>query len=376
MGCIEVDALARQSLSSNRKHWRLISPPDVLDAASELWPSDLGLNVGELTCLAGGPPCQPFSKAAQWSRRRRRGLSDSRSHALDGFLALVDRFLPRAVLIENVSGFVSGRHSALSYLERALREINRANGTSYVLHSRVMNAADYGVPQSRSRAILVAFREGEEFVWPKPTHKNAPVRAWDAIGSLRGQPAPPAAAGRWSRLLPSIPEGANYLWHTRSGGGLPLFGYRTRYWTFLLKLAKNAPSWTVAAQPGPSSGPFHWDNRPLSIVELLRIQTFPGNWIVEGSHRDQVRQVGNATPPLLAEVLGRAMLRALRIECPGGALRLAIRRRQRVPPARVPSEVPIEYLTRVGRHPDHPGAGRGPSALESSRSRRSAKRSS
>ena len=69
--------------------------------------------------------------------------------------------------------------------------------------------------------------------------------------------------GKWVGLLPSIPEGKNYLWHTSRGGGLPLFGWRTRYWTFLLKLAKNRPSWTIQAQPGPAVGPFHLSYKRL-----------------------------------------------------------------------------------------------------------------
>src|SRR3546814_15139025 len=63
-----------------------------------------------------------------------------------------------------------------------------------------------------------------------------------------------AIKGKWADLLPSIPEGQNYLWHTERGGGIPLFGWRRRYWNFLLKLAKNKPSWTIQAQPGPATG--------------------------------------------------------------------------------------------------------------------------
>ena len=77
----------------------------------------------------------------------------------------------------------------------------------------------------------------------------------------------PAARGGWADLLPSIPEGQNYLWHTDRGGGRPLFGYRRRFWSFLLKLSKHRPSWTLSAQPGPSTGPFHWTNRPLAVRE-------------------------------------------------------------------------------------------------------------
>ncbi|MGH9046082.1 MAG: DNA cytosine methyltransferase, partial [Acidimicrobiales bacterium] len=276
--------------------------------APTLKTSALGLTRRELGLLAGGPPCQPFSKAAQWSAAARVGLSDVRSHCLLDFLDLIEVFLPRALLIENVSGFVQGEVSALGLIEERLHGINRSQGTHYDLQKLVVDAADYGVPQHRSRALLVACRDGEVFRWPKPTHADSPATAWDAIGDLELEDEEiPEPIGKWAALLPSIPEGQNYLWHTDRGGGEPIFGYRTRFWSFLLKLKKSEPSWTLPAQPGPSTGPFHWDNRPLAVRELLRLQSFPNDWVVEGGYRSQVRQVGNATPPLLAEVVGRAL---------------------------------------------------------------------
>jgi DNA (cytosine-5)-methyltransferase 1 len=271
-------------------------------------------------------------------------------------------FLPRAVLIENVSGFVQGEVSALAVIEECLAEINRCEGTGYQLQKLVVDAADYGVPQRRHRALLVACREGEVFQWPKPSHAETPITAWDAIGDLQlGDEGLPDLVGKWAGLLPSIPEGQNYLWHTDRGGGEPIFGYRTRFWSFLLKLKKSEPSWTLPAQPGPSTGPFHWDNRPLAVKELLRLQSFPSDWVVEGDHRDRVRQVGNATPPLLAEVVGRALATQLFDEqYHGRHLKLRIEPQDHIPAARARRPVPGEFRYLVGKHPAHPGAGKGP----------------
>src|SRR5262249_18489369 len=105
--------------------------------------------------------------------------------------------------------------------------------------------------------------------------------------------------------LPSIPEGENYLWHTARGGGMPLFGWRTRYWSFLLKLAKDRPAWTIQAQPGPATGPFHWTNRRLSSQELCRLQTFPDGLQFDCGRNDVQRMLGNAVPSLVAEVIAR-----------------------------------------------------------------------
>ena len=148
------------------------------------------------------------------------------------------------------------------------------------------------MPQRRRRAIVLATRGLPDFKWPEPTHERKPVRDWDALADVEVLD-PPIAYGKWSGLLPTIPEGHNYLWHTPRGQGRPLFGYRTRFWSFLLKLSKAQPSWTLPAQPGPSTGPFHWDSRPLTAQESLRLQTFPVEWYVSGQFRDQIRQIGN-----------------------------------------------------------------------------------
>lgn len=301
VGCIEVNDTARRSLKANRPEWPILDPGDVQVVAQTLRPRHLGLAPGELSLLSGAPPCQPYSKAAMWSLTAWNGLDDDRATPLHSFLNLADHFLPEAVLLENVPGFVKGRHSALSVIDHALNEINRRNGTSYKLHHEILQADHYGVPQRRQRAILIALRDGSAPPWPTPTHADPPCRAWDALHDLDDTSPAPRMTGKWADLLPSIPEGWNYLWHTNRGRGQPLFGYRTRYWSFLLKLAKAEPAWTVPAQPGPANGPFHWDNRPLRTSEMLRLQTFPAAWVVEGARRDQVVQVGNATPPLLGE---------------------------------------------------------------------------
>jgi DNA (cytosine-5)-methyltransferase 1 len=359
LGCVEIDPVARRSLKANRSDAWPILGDDIDEVAGAPDSPVRRLGRGELSLLAGGPPCQPYSKAAMWAPTAWAGLADERATPLHSFLRLVDLLCPEAVLIENVPGFARGPRSALSTVAAALAQINARHGTAYAATVSILDAAEYGVPQHRQRAIVIARRDGGSGVAPLPTHVTSPVRAWDAIGSLPPDDEVVSPAGRWAKLLPSIPEGENYLWHTTRGGGLPLFGYRTRYWSFLLKLAKCRPAWTLAAQPGPSTGPFHWDNRPLTTVEMLRLQSFPADWKVEGDRRERVRQVGNATPPLLAEVLGRHLRSILHGEEVRTAT-LAIPLQDPVPPARRRLPVPKEYLGLVGDHPDHPGTGSGP----------------
>ena len=170
--------------------------------------------------------------------------------------------------------------------------------------------------------------------------------------------------GRWGRLLSSIPEGHNYLWHTDRGGGVPLFGWRRRYWGFLLKLSKDRPSWTIQAQPGPATGPFHWDNRRLSHRELCRLQTFPDDVQVVGNPGSVRKQIGNAVPSLLAEVLGREIRTQFfheeRADCP---LSLLPSISAKASTAGVVAPVPMEYLSLRGEHEPHPGTGLGTAAV-------------
>jgi DNA (cytosine-5)-methyltransferase 1 len=290
-------------------------------------------------------------------------MMDKRAQTVVSTLTLVRRFLPKAVLFENVRGFIQGQRSALGYLREEFEDIERTEGARYTLHVKVVNAADFGVPQNRYRAIVVAIRDQHEFLWPEATHSVSPLTAWDALWDVRPSRIP-EPKGKWSSLLPLIPEGQNYLWLTSRGGGPELFGYRTKYWNFLLKLAHDRPSWTLPASPGPSTGPFHWDNRPLAVEEQLRLQSFPDEWEVSGTFREQTLQIGNATPVLLAEVLGRSVVRALaddlRSTAPLVRGPAAVTRR----PAAVATVVPRHFVSLVGEKAAHAGEGRGPAGRE------------
>ena len=174
--------------------------------------------------------------------------------------------------------------------------------------------------------------------------------------------------GAWAELLPSIPEGSNYLHHTDRGGGLPLFGWRRRYWSFLLKLAKDQPSWTIQAQPGPAIGPFHWKNRRLSMRELARLQTFPDDVRITGSRGAVQKQLGNAVPSLLAEVIAREIrVQLLGMKPLAGAPKLLPPDRSPPPAAEPVARVPKKYRKLIGEHDAHPGTGKGYGAVERER---------
>jgi len=361
VGCIEKDPKCAMTLKFNRPAWQLLTPNDVMAAANTLKPSDLSLCAGDLSIVAAGPPCQPFSVAGQWTSKGRRGMNDGRSATVGALLNIVESFLPEVLLIENVAGFLRGVASAKPFVDARLEEINQRYSTKYDLTARVMDSADYGVPQHRRRVVAVALRDGGKLQYPSATHLSNPVTAWEAIGDLK-ETNLPVPHGRWTDLLPSIPEGLNYQYLTYRGGGQELFGYRTRYWSFLLKLAKDRPAWTLPASPGPASGPFHWDNRPLTVRERMRLQSFPDSWSLAGSPGDQIRQVGNATPPLLSEVIGRELVSQIfkprhSWNSGPGMIRPGL---SPAPPPCPAVPVPASYTPHLGNKGAHPGPGQGP----------------
>jgi DNA (cytosine-5)-methyltransferase 1 len=371
--CVELDEDARETLKRNRPEWPLSEPGDIHLLTPEELLRQAGLKRRQLTLLAGGPPCQPFSKSMYWSTGDAPRLRDPRAKTLHAYLDVVATALPQALLLENVKGLAfDGKDEGLRLLERGLRKINRDHGTEYAPQVVTLNAADYGVPQVRERVFVVASIDGRQIETPSPTHGNGEglepfLTAWDAIGHLDTDSWPEEldASGRWARLLPSIPEGQNYLWHTPRNadrGSQPLFGWRTRFWSFLLKLAKAQPSWTIQADPGPATGPFHWKSRLLSIEEMCRLQTFPHGYDLFGSRRSAHRQVGNAVPSAIGELLGLELRRQLFGHRVRRGLRLLPERGKRCPAPERVARVPQQYLDLRAEHGEHPGTGLGPAA--------------
>lgn len=370
---VEPDSDARATITTNFPDWTLTPTGRIEDLDHGDVCVHAGVKPGELALLAGGPPCQPFSKSGYWFNGDSARLDDPRAHTLGAYFDVLQTMLPRAFILENVPGIAyRAKSEGLDLVERRLAEINARESTNYSAHVLHLNAADYGVPQLRRRVVIVGSREGAHFGVPSATHSSDAegglqqyITAWDAIGDLDVDdfPSELLPTGKWAGLLPSIPEGCNYLWHTAEGGGASLFGSRTRYWSFLLKLAKSQPSWTLQAAPGPATGPFHWRNRMLSVREYCRLQTFPDAFEVSGSRRAAIRQVGNAVPPLLAEVLGRAISSSFFGGDVEGDLRYSVTARGESPEPEPVGAVPQQYAEVAGPHPRHPGTGKGPGAV-------------
>jgi len=366
---LEMDAVACRTVRLNR-NWPILEG-DIHDYSSEKILRIGGLSPGEPDVLIGGPPCQPFSKSSYWMNGDTMRLDDPRSDTLTAYLRVLRDTQPRVFLLENVHGLAfKDKDEGLRYLLKGIQKINAETGSNYSVTWKMLNAVHFGVPQRRERIFLVGCRDGTPFEFPKPTHCALedeglvseglePYRtAWDAIGDLPPFPDDPSLklGGKWADLLPSIPEGENYLWHTNRRGGKPLFGWRTRYWSFMLKLSKRLPSWTIQAQPGSSIGPFHWKNRKLTAHEMCRLQTFPDGLVFDCGRTDIQKMIGNAVPSLLAEILAREIrYQFLGDKNARNSLVLIPPVRKPVPPPERPQLLAEKYHAFIGEYPDHPG---------------------
>jgi DNA (cytosine-5)-methyltransferase 1 len=288
------------------------------------------LSVGDAALVIGGPPCTPFSKSGFWLEEKRTS-ADPNASLLDEYVRVVGEAKPEAFVLENVQGLTYRTHSVqFERLLRGLRDLG------YNPCWKVLLAADYGVPQLRRRVFVVGRRDGKRFVFPQSTHsgwsehdrvvdatKLPYVTTRDVLADLLpgGPEAEEAVEGEWADLAAEVPPGQNYLWHTSRYGGQDVFKWRSRYWTFLLRLDPKRPSTTLQAQPGPWVGPFHWENvrnqrgdlraRRLRVPEMLRIMTFPDGFVIVGDRTDTQRQLGNAVPVDLGKVVIKALMEQL-----------------------------------------------------------------
>lgn len=186
-----------------------------------------------------------------------------------------------------------------------------AEKAGYQVTQVTANAAEYGVAQTRERVFLLGSKHSKPEA-PEPTHSvlgklglKPMITAGEALQGLdhrRYFEPEEIVTGRWAEHLKTVPPGGNYKAHTAwAGHPDPSFITETRFWNFLLKLSPERPSWTIAASPGPWTGPFHWTSRRLRTVEMAALQGFPEGYALIGSRREKVRQLGNAVPPPLAK---------------------------------------------------------------------------
>jgi DNA (cytosine-5)-methyltransferase 1 len=324
---VESNATARATMLANSAtYFPDLSDDGLLGDVVAVEPEQLleraGCGPGDVGLLVGGPPCTPFSKSGYWLEYKRAG-ADPRASLLDEYVRLLAGIQPRAFVMENVYG-LAYRNQNRAVLDRFLAGVRAAG---YAAEYRILLAADYGVPQLRQRLFCVGVSadlidvpiDSWRLAWPVPTHSgpHETRTGWDqslqphmaagtALAGLLENPEEHEehVTGTYAEALEAVPPGQNYLyWTAKRGHPAPRFEWRSRYWSFLLKLDPTRPSPTIQGQPGPWVGPFHWDSRRLRVAELKRLMTLPDDFVVLGNRRDQQLQLGNAVPPRLAEAV-------------------------------------------------------------------------
>ncbi|MCZ8133769.1 MAG: DNA cytosine methyltransferase [Rhodobacteraceae bacterium] len=296
-----------------------VSSPDIKDEILE------SVSGQEISIVVGGPPCQGFSMFGNRRFVNTKGYDphlDPRNKLVFSFVDMVRAIDPRWFVMENVPG-LANLDSGL-FLETLLADFKELGYSS--VEYRILNAADYGVPQLRKRLLIIGNRTGHIIPWPKKKFFAAP-RDWQdgyrTVGEVISDLAEQSSYDRYTchvpmRHKPLLVERYKYI---PEGGKLdpeklPVelqVGYRTdkvkNYSHVFKRLHRDRPSTTMV--PGHNAFPIHpWLNRALTVREAARIQTFPDDMEFLGSRQEQCIQVGNAFPPLLAEVLGNNIRKA------------------------------------------------------------------
>lgn len=330
MAANEYDPVICQTIRLNRPSLRLYEA-DIRNLNADEIFQNLNIQPGELFLINGGPPCQAFSTAG-----RRLGLNDERGNVFLYFIDMIGYLMPKYVVMENVRGLLSvplkhrphdergSEYPPLSAEENsggALKHIiDKLNAYGYRISFNLYNTANFGVPQIRERIIMFGSRDGDAVPDLVPTHDEhgrCGLPLWKTFADAVLDLKPPfnhvnfsekrlhyyrmlGPGQNWRDLPDSLkPEamGKSYF----AGGGKT---------GFFRRLAWDRPSPTVVTRPNmPATDLAHpVEDRPLSVEEYARIQTFPDSWQFAGNILDQYKQIGNAVPVKFGQAIGEHLI--------------------------------------------------------------------
>jgi DNA (cytosine-5)-methyltransferase 1 len=251
--------------------------------------------------LSGGSPCQAFSILG-----KRQSFDDDRGKLVFEFIRIIEELFPRAFVFENVPGILS-----LNKGEDWLLLKSKFESTGFKIYHQVLNAADFGVPQTRKRLFVIGFREHISFDFPKPTHRDfsqapdlleyalpkwLPAKlALENVIGLKNHDIRPHG-DRVKQRYRKVPQGSrDVVDHTH-------------------RIHPDKPSGTVLVGSKAGGGRPHihpYEPRHITPREAARLQSFPDWYTFSGTQTSQYRQIGNAVPPLLAYMVGTAIHEAL-----------------------------------------------------------------
>ena len=325
---------------------------DLSTADSIIKVADLMKECG-IEILAGGPPCQPFSKAGRNGIRKlveegRREPKDERRELWRSYIEIVDRARPRAIIMENVPDMALDTEM---FIFRSL--VEELEQLDYSVYAKVIETWRYGVPQHRQRLIVVAFRDGLEFEWPDDYPEK--VSLWNAIGDLpevEGGWRPEGGADGWAEYDEPLTEFQRYIRRrVTTADAHKVFDHITRpvreddreifemmdsstkysdlpehlrryradiYDDKYKRLDENDVSRTITAHIAKDGYGFIHPRQPrtLTVREAARIQTFPDDFRFNGPPSAAFKQIGNAVPPRAAGAIAKKMVEAIERDVP------------------------------------------------------------
>jgi DNA (cytosine-5)-methyltransferase 1 len=303
IAAFEINEVFCKTLRRNRPSWKVFGPPNFRGDVSRT--QEVCAQLGSLVTapfpgvFVGGPPCQPFSIAAN-QRFSMTGENFKRvgfEHELNGnllfdYIKIIGHFKPLAFLVENVPGLRDVDDGV--QLSRAKKQLERLGYA--VEDPLVLDAAHYGIPQSRSRLFLIGSRLKKPFRAPKIYN--------ELIGS----------GSVLNELPTNIPNAEIRMHNAELIARYMRLGYGQRDALGRVdRLNPTVPSKTVIAGGTKGGGRSHLHPeipRTLSVRECARLQTFPDNFVFEGPTARQFTQVGNAVPPVLAAQIAKALHRS------------------------------------------------------------------
>ena len=256
--------------------------------------------------ILGGFPCQDFSLL--WKQP---GLNGERGNLYKSFLRFIDAKKPKAFIAENVKGLLTANQGKA--IRQILHDFEMIE-PGYVVIPKLYNFADYGVPQFRERVLFVGIRAdtGFHFIHPEPTHgpkANKPYyTAGEAIkGALQVKynNEQIKIAEKTKQMLELIPEGGNFTDIPKDN---PLYvkGMISHVYR---RIKLDEPSKTIIAAGGGGTWGYHYpEPRPLTNRERARLQSFPDDFVFEGSIAEVRRQIGNAVPPQGVRAIAKSLL--------------------------------------------------------------------
>ncbi|WP_413206377.1 DNA cytosine methyltransferase [Rhodospirillum sp. A1_3_36] len=282
---VEIDRHCRETLTLNRPEWNVLEGDE-----ADLTAFD-GRAFKGIDLLAGGLPCPPFSVAG-----KQLGHADERN-LFPAALRVVDETRPRAIMIENVRGFLD---AVFSDYRLALKKQLRKLG--YESDWRLFNASDFGVPQLRPRVAIVAIRKdlSDRFSWPVAQGMPPPTVGATLLDLMAARGW--GGAAKWAALADDIAP--TIVGGSKKHGGPDLGPTRAKKaWASLgvdgKGIADLAPDRDFVGMPR------------LTVQMVARLQGFPDHWRIGGRKTAAYRQVGNAFPPPVAEAVGRKLAEAL-----------------------------------------------------------------